>query len=485
LTASTQYYYRVRAYNVAGQSDYSNVDGAETEPEPPFGFKEGDFWEFAWDYYHNSWAQGSGSSTTEDAGKFSVTLGAPTDIDGITAYEVHVSGNAGEFAPRWQYLAYTDGVIYGSLQGLTLQTIFDPVTRAWLGGGFFAALDADSLVVAEDGYITNDYISGPAIETGNSSSQSQCEYYYNTFSDCGSGYCSGATWCHHVGLVASSFTGDAPGELEPNDSPDTAQGISVPGAIDGEASTGGAYIVWTYVLSESEPNDAPTTPLLLLEPVGATLLFGSASDTDTFNEHSFQYQGVEYSTNGYDWYMFTLGRELAQHELELMLSFTDATNADLDLYLFDSSGTTLLAYSDKDNIYEGDPTESTEANLVPGTYLICINAYDTAGKSVDYMLILKDRELTVYAEDWYSFVLAETTGVTITLDFQASPSADLDLYLLDGTGMITVASSADDNSVTGNPVETITATLDPGTYYIAIDAYAIPDGAAEYTVQIE
>ncbi len=222
---STQYFYRVKARNVVEDSPYSSVADAETSAEPPFSFQEGDFWEFEWDYYRQRFRQDTGTSTTEDSGGFTVTLGSPREIGGVTAYEMHISGDAGEFAPRWEYLAYADNIMYGSLQGLTLQTIFDPVTLAWVGGGFFAALDAESLVVAEDGYITNDYISGPAIKAGNSASQDRCEYfggdvgticgdssynwdeneyyreevgpvgyyYYSTYSDCGGGFCTSQT----------------------------------------------------------------------------------------------------------------------------------------------------------------------------------------------------------------------------------------------------------------------------------------------------
>jgi hypothetical protein len=50
-----------------------------------FALSEGDFWEYQWDSYVYSWAQGSNGSTTETEGTFRVTFRSPRVIDGVTA----------------------------------------------------------------------------------------------------------------------------------------------------------------------------------------------------------------------------------------------------------------------------------------------------------------------------------------------------------------------------------------------------------------
>ena len=178
-----------------GDTDQTDTDTGEGETTPPvfsgfdFTLSEGDFWEFQWDYYKNSWAQGSSGCTTRDSGTFRVTLGSTEEIDGVTAYEVQVTGKSGlsdkDFAPRWKYFAVNDNQILGSEDGTTLAILFDAQNGAWPGAGFFTTLSSSVLLTAKDGQISNDYITEPCVVVSQSASESQCEYFPGVGTICG------------------------------------------------------------------------------------------------------------------------------------------------------------------------------------------------------------------------------------------------------------------------------------------------------------
>ena len=68
-----------------GSSSTNGDDDAVSEPAISgfdYDLQTGNFWEYRWDYYKNSYAMSSGSTTT-DAGRFRLTLGSTTTIDGI------------------------------------------------------------------------------------------------------------------------------------------------------------------------------------------------------------------------------------------------------------------------------------------------------------------------------------------------------------------------------------------------------------------
>jgi len=83
-------------------------------PDFDFTVGQGTFWEYRWSYTDQSCAQGSGCSTKKDEGRFQVTLGSQTEIQGVTMYVVQLSGKhrvavsdvTRDFAPRWRYLAH-------------------------------------------------------------------------------------------------------------------------------------------------------------------------------------------------------------------------------------------------------------------------------------------------------------------------------------------------------------------------------------------
>ena len=71
--------------------------------------------------------------------------------------------------------------------------------------------------------------------------------------------------------------------------------------------------------------------------------------------------------------------------------------------------------------------------------------------------------------DYYSFTLSERKAVTLSLRDQ---DADADLYLEDGNGAVLTSGTED-----GTAKETVTATLDAGTYYVRVVAQEAGDNA--------
>jgi len=160
-------------------------DGPFGGGEPMFdGFDfelgPGTQWTFQWDYLGTLWAN-TGSSRDEDWGEFTVTLGTSRQIEGITAYAVSVSGDSVDeggfdFAPRWRYLALSGNRLLGSVDGATLQVIFDAQDGTWNGGGFFCEFSEEVEYSAAEGEVDNDYVSGPALQVGRSVGQPFCEF---------------------------------------------------------------------------------------------------------------------------------------------------------------------------------------------------------------------------------------------------------------------------------------------------------------------
>jgi hypothetical protein len=262
--------------------------------------------------------------------------------------------------------------------------------RAGGRGGVFSSLPAGNLIVAHTGTISsyNNYVSGTAVVAERSSSQSQCQYfpgvgticgdssydyneeeyyrsgigpvgyhYYNTFSDCGGGFCSGATWRHNAGLSASSFTGAAyplRSETEANDSPATAQTITTANPIVGSVSQS------TYA------NLGNTVIYVTVTPDG-----GSPTAISPTVE---------------DWYTLSIA---SARTVVVTLSFEGSPTADLDMFLTNSSGGTLYGYSVHDNPARQDQNESISVNLAAGTYRIGIDGFITPSGPISYTLYVE------------------------------------------------------------------------------------------------
>ena len=350
-------------------------------PDPEFtGFdfalSEGDFWEYRYKYYFKSW--GGGTDIETHYGLFRLTLGGPTTIGGMQAFPVEFSGRADEgtkfnFRPRWDYLALEGNTLYGS-EGGRMEVIFDAQNGYWLGGGFIAKWGEKVLCVADRWTIDNSYIKGPAIRAGLSDSVSQCEYFpgvgqicgdssytfrtydffqpnvgpvgylhFDTYTDCGGGFCSGATWDHDVGLVVSSLRGDTVNydlEQELNDT-----------------------VAQAYVL---ERGRIVVGDVKAADPGFNTNLLAGG------DYHSGELQ-VE------DLYRISVPGNLTQ-QVSIQLTFEGApASTDLDLYLYNATGSQAVDWSVRDNEATGIYTESINQPLA-GDYLIGVEAHKASGR---------------------------------------------------------------------------------------------------------
>lgn len=371
--------------------------GGTIQPAIPgfaLSLKADDYWEYRWDYYSNSWAQGSPSSSSTQTGRYRMSLGSPVVIAGTQAYPVTVTGVSGyapsggtavQFAPRWKYLAVKDMTLLGSTDGAQFSVIFDAQNGFWPGGGFFADLGSTALNQAQAGTVAGvrnvtQYISGSAIKTGLAGSQSTCQYYpgvgticgdssynferweyylpnlgplgyyyYNTYSDCGGGFCSGGTWEQMVGLASSSLRGDTIDyvlENEPNDSVADTQQL-----VNGTAVKG---VAWPFASG--------------WDVTGMGILAGP----DIYN-----WSVIE------DVYKFTLPLSPSTRTVTITIDFPSAAGADTDydIYLLNGTGTSVIASSSGDNKATGVYQETITRSLASGPFLIGVEAFSNSANA--------------------------------------------------------------------------------------------------------
>jgi hypothetical protein len=343
-----------------------------------FALAAGNFWEYKWDYYQSSWMQGGSPTSKRDSGRFWVVLGSPAiTIQGVSAYPVTIYGKSRNtdkiFGPRWKYLAMSDNQMLGSTDGASLIPFFDAQLGKWAGGGFFATLPS-TLILAQNGTIsaTNTYIAGAAIVGGRTANQSLCEiiggyricgdasynyaeneYFRENIGPVGYYYANDAyfagppssthSWRHNVGMTASSFTGQASplvtGVTAIN-SASTAQAISTTHPVIGT--------VWHPGLVSSN-----------MTQINVTVVDDNGNTVSGYQPY------VE------NWYTFTL---VSAKTVTVTLSFEGSpSNTDLDLFLMNSTASTLYGYSVHNNPTSTDQHERIVASLGAGTYRIGVD----------------------------------------------------------------------------------------------------------------
>ena len=242
----------------SGVSGNATLTVVQTTPEFAgfdFSLAQGDYWDYFWTYEYNS-ASSPQSESSDDlqgapadnvhsvtGGAFRITLGAPTSIQGVTAYPVLMSGDirdAGDFdyTPRWQYVAVHEHQILGSQDGQTMDVVFDAWTGSWVGGGFWAEYSSEGAVTAQSGVLDNEFITTEAISVRRSDGQDYCEtiagriicpndqaynfiesehfkrgigpvgfHSYLGYSFSGGGFYDSFSYDRTIGLVASSLVG--------------------------------------------------------------------------------------------------------------------------------------------------------------------------------------------------------------------------------------------------------------------------------------
>lgn len=497
-----------------------------TPPSPPappptiegfnFDLQQGDYWEFEWDYYENSWAQGSSPSTKRRHSRFRVTLGASVLIQGVEAFEVLVSGRnmvgTTEFAPRWRYLAISENKILGGDSTSSLETIFDAQQGNWAGGGFFVSFPSNTLIEAVSGTINNDYLTETGYVVERSSALDRCEYfpgygticgdesynytereyfqagigplgyyYRNSFEDCGGGFCSGATWEHNIGLVRSSMRGETVSydiEVEPNNSIATATSIDwsrgLWGDLVDEDENGPSTLITINTTAESS-NDTSSGAQVFAIPVLINADIWRGDNGETLTISNFPGAGQTFSEVVEDWYYFTLTET---RTLKFFLDFAGDATADLDFFVVqNTAGYPLRGYGIDDNPALGRPTETISRTLDAGSYWIAVDGYATPSGRVSYTLNVDDYSNpsnSIPVDDWMTF----------TLNSQAS----LSIEGVGGPSMVLTGASGTDllnarvGAVSSVPTQISTGLLDAGTYYLGLGATANSDSYYEISI---
>lgn len=94
--------------------------------------------------------------------------------------------------------------------------------------------------------------------------------------------------------------------------------------------------------------------------------------------------------------------------------------------------------------------------------------------------------LTATFADWYTFEVTERGDVTVTLDFsEPRGTPDLDLVLFEEWAVVDASLADNLRESEWQWFETVTVSLEPGRYYIAVWAFRTDDRVVSYTVSVE
>ena len=517
------------------QDDSSDLDDTDGDDEIPdtvqltfadflFTLEKDAFWEYRWDAKDQSYAQGSGTSTNSAKGRFRMTLGEPSMIAGVEGFPLQLSGNpigadgddAWDFTPRWKYLAVDETRLLASKDGATWETLFDAELGVWGGGGFFTTFPGDTLIVAQNGAIANDYLSASAIQVGRSNSQSQCEtivgiticgdesydikqyeyyqnqigvvgyYYHSTSSFSGGGFYSSYTYDRNIGLVASSLKSDSVDyalETEPNNNfKNNAMTLSLPAKVRGDSNNETDYGGTSVFVNEIEPNDNFTDAQAI--SYSGEKMVGEVTDGDTAHSliipalNDGVYSTPEYTASFEDFYSLNMDSNYAVYvEMDIL-----SKNADVDFYVFtlENGVPTIQARSIKDNLSKANYLESRSFNATAGkTYYIAIDIASSGSVKAQYLLKASYGtygSISANANDvtdWYKFSLSDTRMLSITLtDTQRG------VVLMNSDATQTL-----DKAIPSQGKAVVSHQLDSGDYLVGVTK-GFTDKSGEYQLEI-
>ena len=175
LPPGSAYYVAVRARNAQGESPYSNIGVVIIPSGGAVVLRPGDYWDYEWSSATVT-RSSSGTSSTQDDGKFRVSLGAPQSLGGRIAFPIVVSSDAGP-RPIWNYLAADGPTLLGTRDGVTYSTISRDDVGGWKGAGFFAFFPPDRTSAASQGAFQGLYATRSAWLVDRSSSIGGCTFF--------------------------------------------------------------------------------------------------------------------------------------------------------------------------------------------------------------------------------------------------------------------------------------------------------------------
>jgi hypothetical protein len=119
------------------------------------------------------------NSTSDDYGLFTLTLGQPMQVAGVSGHAVTVSGKTlvggHQFRPAWTFIAQVGTRWVGSADGATLLTLFDPALPAGTTGFFLGATGARQLA-AGTGRFDGAYNTYDGVTVADASSDGGCQW---------------------------------------------------------------------------------------------------------------------------------------------------------------------------------------------------------------------------------------------------------------------------------------------------------------------
>lgn len=277
-----------------------NVGGTLTA-----ALQQGTYWEFMANTKAVTFAQGSGTTTATDFGRFRLTLGAPVQISSVTMYPVVLSGDANvggtNYAPQWTHIGISNGAILGSIGGGSLQVIFHGTATSGLSDGFFINFAANETVNASNSTFTGDYNTLSAIRVGHSLADGGCEtilgyticqdtsttfseneYYKDgvgplgfkrdaTYTYSGGGFYTSHTFNDSIELVGTSLT---PADNSTINPPPWNEVAPLSTARKNHAAT--AYNGKVYVFGGHDPSNALLSSVEVYDPVANAWTAGTS-----------------------------------------------------------------------------------------------------------------------------------------------------------------------------------------------------------------
>jgi len=409
--------------------------GCATFPGFDFALQEDAFWEYNWDYEYQ-YFDANTTNITQESSKFRITLGEPTTINGIQSFPIIFSGNGNYVKDHCTHLAVQNDKIYCSPDGGSLINIFDADDGNMIGYGFFSTLNESALFEVQSGQISNDYIDTDAYVISQSSETSNCEYYPGIGNVCGSDYdetlIKREYYKENIGPIgAYHYTGFSGDSWFSNSTRNIGM---VSSSLRGNSVD--------YDL-EIEPNNYITnaTKIFWHEPI----------------------VGQRPKMKGDNWDEDNFGGVRTFSFVEPTVEIEDNDIPDHGQYF------TTLPIKVTGGIFQTDNSYSIDITGVPG---------------------LPNYRATF--EDWYRIHLFDSKTIEIRLDFpppNAYVKPDIDLFIMSIAGNSATIHdfSTLDNPANGTYSESITVTLNSGTYYIGIDLYELQgsSGSVAYTLNLK